>query len=304
MCVDVVRKAQHRLVVSTGPLQGDVDLCVSGLRLEVRDLLVDRLAGRVEVLDEVDQPAPIAEGLLVGFVATLVAEANLQVLVEERHFSQTGHHRGPLVVGRLFEDVRIGPERDRRARALCGLALLEGCLRLAVGERLGPEVPVAYHLDLETGRERVHHRDAHPVQATGDLVGAGLELPARAERGQHRGDRGLARLLVPVDGDAPPVVLDADTAVRQECHFDTCRKPGHRLVDRVVDDLPDEVVETLGTGRADVHRGAFADVFDALEDFDVLRLIRRVGSALGSTHRTPRTTSGRRQGSRPTEMTL
>src|SRR5438034_9272107 len=53
--------------------------------------------------------------------------------------------------------------------------------------------------------------------------------------------------------------------------------PGHGLVDRVVDDLVDQVVQPAGTGGPDVHPGPQADVFDTLEDLDVLG---RVGTAL------------------------
>ena len=47
--------------------------------------------------------------------------------------------------------------------------------------------------------------------------------------------------------------------------------PGHRLVDRVVDDFVDEVVEAARPGVADEHAGALADGLQALEDLDVLR---------------------------------
>ena len=48
---------------------------------------------------------------------------------------------------------------------------------------------------------------------------------------------------------------------------------GERLVDRVVDDLVDEVVQAAHAGRADVHAGALADRLEALEDGDVLGVV-------------------------------
>ena len=41
---------------------------------------------------------------------------------------------------------------------------------------------------------------------------------------------------------------------------------GQRLVDRVVDDLVDQVVQAALTGGADVHAGPLADRLETLED--------------------------------------
>src|SRR6188472_2889680 len=50
---------------------------------------------------------------------------------------------------------------------------------------------------------------------------------------------------------------------------------GQRLVDRVVDDLVDEVVQAAYAGRADVHPRALAHRLEALEDGDVLGVVVR-----------------------------
>ena len=42
--------------------------------------------------------------------------------------------------------------------------------------------------------------------------------------------------------------------------------PAERLVDGVVDDLPEAVHEPARVGRADVHAGALADRLESLED--------------------------------------
>ena len=61
---------------------------------------------------------------------------------------------------------------------------------------------------------------------------------------------------------------------------------GQRLVDRVVDDLPHEVVQAARTRRPDVHAGSLAHRLETLEDGDVLRVIAAlVGGLIG--HETP-----------------
>ena len=48
---------------------------------------------------------------------------------------------------------------------------------------------------------------------------------------------------------------------------------GQRLVDRVVDDLVDEMVQPRRAGRADVHGRTLADRLEALEDLDLVRAV-------------------------------
>ena len=51
---------------------------------------------------------------------------------------------------------------------------------------------------------------------------------------------------------------------------------GHRLVDRVVDDLPHEVMQAADVGRADVHARPTPDGLEALEDLDGVGAVARV----------------------------
>ena len=69
-------------------------------------------------------------------------------------------------------------------------------------------------------------------------------------------------------------------------HLDLRAVAGHRLVDRVVDDLVDQVVQASGRGVADVHAGALADRLDPLEDADVgLVVVGPAVAAVGVPHR-------------------
>ena len=53
---------------------------------------------------------------------------------------------------------------------------------------------------------------------------------------------------------------------------------GEGFVDRVVDDLVDQVVEAARPGGADVHAGPLADRLEALEDGDVLCVVTLVAT--------------------------
>ena len=131
-------------------------------------------------------------------------------------------------------------------------------------------------------RERVDDAGADAVQAAGRLVVAGLELAARVERREDHFERALLRLRMLVDGDAAAVVGDRDRAAVFVQRDDDVRGVAvHRLVDRVVEDLPDEVVQAGAADAADVHARALADGFEAFENGDVFRGIS--GRHSGST---------------------
>ncbi len=132
-------------------------------------------------------------------------------------------------------------------------------------------VAVAVDFEHQLRRQRVHDRHADAVQPARHLVAAPAELAARVERGHHDlGGRLALVLRVLVDRDAAAVVGDADPAVGEQRDVDTGAVAGHGLVDRVVDDLPHEVVEPGRAGRADVHARPLAHGIEPFEHLDVL----------------------------------
>jgi hypothetical protein len=69
---------------------------------------------------------------------------------------------------------------------------------------------------------------------------------------------------VSTDRDATPIIGHSNGAVLQETDLDVGGVPSHRFVDRVVDDFPDQVMQTTAVGRADVHARSSTDRVEAL----------------------------------------
>src|SRR5581483_1971956 len=233
----------------------DLDLLAVLRAVVVADLVEQRFLRLVDVLDEVDDAARVAElDLLLLVIRALVGEADLEALVEERHHLEALEDRARGELHRL-EDRTVGPERHGGARTAAGRVAddLELALRHAtVLELHAMALAVAVDLDHETARQRVHDRDADAVQlGEGDL------------------DAGQLVLLVDVDGDAATVVDDLAPAVGEERDVDAGREARHGLVDGVVDDFPHTVVQPGRTGAADVHAGPLADRLEAFEDLHV-----------------------------------
>jgi hypothetical protein len=111
------------------------------------------------------------------------------------------------------------------------------------------------------------------VETARDLVGRVVELSARVEGGEY--DFGGRAFFggVNVDRNSAAVVGDGDTAVLMDRDRDLFAESAHGFVDGIVHRLVDEVVEPIGTGGPNVHRRAFSDWIEALEDLDRTRVV-------------------------------
>ena len=189
-------------------------------------------------------------------------------------FRNASSRRRCASVSKLYSVVSkicgVGPERDLGAAALSSCrSTSRSAMRGAALVALLVHLAVAPDLELEPLGQRVDHRHADAVQAAGDLVAVVVELAAGVQHGQHDLGRRLAA-LVQIDRNAAAVVDDRDRVVDVDRDVDLVAVAGQRLVDRVVDDLVDEVVQAGRAGRPDVHRGPLADRLEALEDLDLV----------------------------------
>ena len=143
----------------------------------------------------------------------------------------------------------------------------------ALGVLLAMALAVAVDLEQQSLGQGVDDAHADAVEAAGNLVAVTTELAAGVEHGEHHLGRALALVAtgrIRVDGNAAPVVLDPTAAVGEQGDDDAIGEPRHRLVDGVVDDLPDQVMEAGQPGRPDVHPWALAHRVETFEHLDVL----------------------------------
>ena len=274
--VDGVREREDRLGVSLVPLERDLDPLLVRVTLvvarrvldvlEVDDLVVDRLLGLVQELDE-GPDAPLV-GEVVLLVGALVVDRDRDAGVQERELPQPLRKAVEVeLVDR--EDLGVRPERDPGSRLARRAGRPDLRQRDSALVRLHPDLPLAAHLDVQPLRERVHDGDADAVEAARDLVGVVVELPARVQVRHDDLERLALMLLEEAHGDAAAVVFDRDGVVGVNRDCDMVGVAALRLVDGVVDQLEDHVVETGDVvGIADVHPGPLPDGLQALQELD------------------------------------
>ncbi len=111
------------------------------------------------------------------------------------------------------------------------------------------------------------------MKAARDLIGIVVKLAAGMKHGKHYFKCRNLALRVLVDRNASAIVHYRHRVIRVYCYQNLGTKAGQRLVYRVVDHLIDQVMQTRGTGRANIHAWALAHCLQAFEDLDLRPII-------------------------------
>ncbi len=217
------------------------------------------------MLDEFSDAAGEAE--FGGFFVAFVGESDLQALVEKGEFAKA-LGQGVEAVDGFVEDggVRMKSDFGAGFAGLAGLLELGGGLAFFVG--LLPYGSIARNFQLEPVGESVDHGNADTVEAAGNFVGVAVEFSAGVEDGENDFGGGTLFGGVHVDGNAAAIVDDRDGIVGVHGDVDFIGKTGHGFVDGIVDNFPDQVMQTHLAGGTDVHGGAQTNGFESAKDLD------------------------------------
>jgi len=106
------------------------------------------------------------------------------------------------------------------------------------------------------------------VQPARHFVAVGIEFAARVQLGENNLRRRNAFFGVDVYRNTAAVINHGDRIVDVDGNFNLGAIPGQRLVDRVIDNLINEVMQTVFARRADIHGRAHTDSFQPFEDLN------------------------------------
>ena len=172
---------------------------------------------------------------------------------------QEGHLRPGQMLPRPlpFRHARGGADIGQRGHGI------------TMGKTHFPHPAQAPDPQLQHLRQGIHHRNAHAVQAAGDLVAVLVELTAGMQLGHDDLGRRHALFLVDIHGDAATIVAHGHRPIGIKAHIHPVGMAGQRLVNGVVHHLIHHVVQAGPViGVADIHAGAFADSVQPLQHLD------------------------------------
>ena len=110
-----------------------------------------------EILKAAKSLEYLSTGLAVFAGGALVSEGDLQSLVKERHFAETGFQRFVIENGGFLEDLGVGPERYRGTAGLRGTYLVKLFLGFAMVEGNLVFLAIATHAYNHLSRKRIHN---------------------------------------------------------------------------------------------------------------------------------------------------
>ena len=250
----------------------------------------DRRVGR-EMFDELGDSPVKPEGLPRGSLTTLIADLEAEPGNEKCGLPSPRHQFVGLEFRTAGEDLSICPIPDPGARdaprdlahdtqLAAGHERAERRIRssasrigesswLAAVKRHRPGFADPIHFDVKPLRKGIDHRRANAVEPARCRVRPASELAAGVQLREDDFHSAQSGLRFDVDRDAPRMVAHFDTVIGMQDDFDDRAVPTERLVDRVVDDLPQTVHQAPRIGGADVHARAFAHRFEAFEHREV-----------------------------------
>ena len=262
-CGNGVGVGSNVFAVVFSPLQRDLNARDRSFRLVENDRNRVGMNRRLFALflDSVEQiacPTFVLE-LLVG-AGALVSKENTKSRDEESLNLKT--FRDVLHVEHgVFKDFRVGTKEDFGART----ARLTDGLHARIWRPTHISLPVGMTVTLDRGDEfraqGVDHRATHTVQSTRGGVRGVVELSAGMQGGENHleGASFLGILRVCVHRNSAPVVHHSGrAAVFVDGNLDGAGKAVHGFVNRVVDDFPEEVMESSLSRSSDIHRRTFS----------------------------------------------
>jgi hypothetical protein len=129
-----------------------------------------------------------------------------------------------------------------------------------------PGFAIAVDLDIEALCQGVDYGGSHAVEPPGGGVGASPKLSPGMKLGEHKLESGETCSWLNVDRDSSSLVAHLHASIGVNFDRDVGSVAPDRLIDRVVNKLPQAVHEPARVGRPDVHTRALTNCFEPFQN--------------------------------------
>ena len=179
----------------------------------------------------------------------------------------------------IREDLRIRLEKHSCSRAIWSVVVTNFVKWLGNNATLegdGVHDAILDDLDLGPFRQRIDALDADAVETARDLVNTGIEFSASMQFGHDDFDSrttidGRVVVLHRIQRHAATVITDRAGSIHPDPYDDASGVASHDLIDRVVNDLVDQVMQGVGARATNVHARSFTNGLKSFKDLNGIR---------------------------------
>ena len=253
----------------------------------------------VDLFDEFGNTAFVMVFNRMHLFLTCIVDEDFQSSVEKRCFFQSVVDFIKVEFKNISEDASVGFERDNGA---CIVTCPDGFqIRNADAgfKALLVHRSATVDLNLHPLRNSIHCRDADAVQTSAHFVGAVVEFPTSVEFCHDHFSCRDAEFFVQINGDATAMVAHREGVIWVQRDFHDVVVASEMFVDRIVDDLPNAVVQRRAVVRVTkVHPWSFSYRFKSFKNLNTgcIVFIGHVASTREVKNRVLRPRNGCRTG--------
>ena len=266
--VNVITEAQYILVEFIHILEGHFHRDSLALAGKENDIMYG-LLGMVHILYKANDTFRLMIGDLLRLFFSFIFKNDRKLRVQVSGLMKTALNIIFLETG-LVEDGIIRQEIDGRT-GLSGLAHYgkQTVHQIHHGDTSFITVLIDEATTLDSYSQlcgkSIYHRGTYAVQTTAGLVGGIIEFTAGMKSREYQALR-TDSFFVHSHGNTTSVIFHGCGAVGFQCHLYRITISGQMLVHRVINDLVDQMIQSLGGDTADIHSGSFSYRFQTFQN--------------------------------------
>ncbi|MNC19049.1 hypothetical protein D3C75_669740 [compost metagenome] len=274
MRINIIGKRVNVLCIGIVILQSNFHRNHIAGTFHVDGFLVQRFFFLVQILYILNNTAFVFEH--IRDTGAFIQQRKLNALVKKGQFANACEQCRIFKNSRFSENLRIRKKRCCCAGLIRITDNLNIVLRSTASVFLLVSMAVALNGHYYLLGQCIYDGNTYAVQTAGNLITAAAEFTSGMQDSHYNFKRGFLQLHILADRNTPPVINYSNTVIFMNNHLNPVAKTCQRLIDTVIDNLPDQMMQTLGAGRADVHAGTLPDRFQPFKHLNLALIICRL----------------------------
>ena len=238
----------------------------------IKNIFIQGCSGVIQVRNEFLDTAFVVEGMVLFHAFTQVEQIDLQTFCQERSFAET-LFQNVIFENCFFENLIIGQEMHESTSNVCFAHNSQRSNYVTSGIFLFMDLTIAVNLYHQPFRQSIYNGRTNAVQTAGNLISAAAEFTTGMKDGKYHLQGRHAFLLIDIDRDTTAIIHNGNGVIGMDFYSDFVAEASQSFVNGVIYDFINQMMQTSGTGGADIHTGTLADCLQTFQDLNLTCII-------------------------------